>query len=236
MPSFESLSGQSNTHIASFKYGSVNALIHPDMGPAVKILAAAAKKQGFKLKVVSGFRSYDQQLAVWNAKARGERPVLDILERPIRHGTLNGWPLVEAILRWSALPGASRHHWGSDIDVVDGAALTLGYKIQLTQKEAAANGIFGAFHRWLSQWLLDNPQHGFTRPYHHEASAAWQPLKFGIAPEPWHLSYRPVAEEYEKAFDLGRLAQLIERSDIELKSDILANMDEINDRFVTVRT
>ncbi len=33
---------------------------------------------------------------------------------------------VAAILVWSALPGASRHHWGTDCDVIDAAALPPG--------------------------------------------------------------------------------------------------------------
>ena len=35
------------------------------------------------------------------------------------------------ILEWSALPGASRHHWGSEFDVFDLAALPEGYRVQL---------------------------------------------------------------------------------------------------------
>lgn len=236
MPSFENLSGQSDDHVVPFQHGSAQAVIHPAMGPALKILADAAKKQGFELRIVSCFRNFEQQLKIWNAKARGQRPVLDILERPIRHGTLSGWSLVEAILRWSALPGASRHHWGCDLDVVDGSALYSGYTVQLTQQEAAADGIFGAFHDWLSRWLQDNKSVGFTRPYHHADDAAVHPKRFGIAPEPWHLSYSPVARTCEQAFDIHRLAVLIEQTDIELKGDILANLDEINERFVTVST
>lgn len=236
MPTFECMSGQSENHVRLFEYGSVKAVVHPEMEPALKILADAAKKQGFEVKVVSCFRSFDQQLAIWNAKACGKRPVLDILERPIRKGTLHGWSLVEAILRWSALPGTSRHHWGSDFDIVDGAALAGGYKVQLTQQETRPDGVFGAFHQWLTPWLVQNPEVGFTRPYSHESSAALHPSRYGVAPEPWHLSYRPVAEACEKAYSTGDLAALIAGSRIELKSDILAHLDEIIERFVKVPT
>ncbi len=236
MPTFDCMSGQSDCHVRLFEYGSVKAVVHPSLEPALKILADAAKKQGFELKVVSGFRSFDQQLAIWNAKARGERQVLDILERPIHHGTLQGWSLAEAILRWSALPGTSRHHWGCDLDVVDGAALKDGYKVQLTQQEAEPDGVFGAFHEWLTLWLQQNSDVGFTRPYRHQAPAALHPKRFGIAPEPWHLSYHPVAEACEQAYSTAQLASLIEGSEIELKRDILANLDEIIERFVKVRT
>ena len=236
MPTFECMSGQSDSHVRQFEYGSVKAVVHPELEPALKILADAAKKQGFELKVVSCYRSFEQQLAIWNAKATGKRPVLDILERPIRHGTLSGWSLVEAMLRWSALPGTSRHHWGCDLDVVDGAALKGGYKVQLTQKEAAADGVFGAFHQWLTGWLAQNPEVGFTRPYHQQTPAALHPKQFGIAPEPWHLSYQPVAAQCEIDYNSQRLAELLERTNIELKRDILLNLDEIIERFVKVHT
>jgi len=52
-----------------------------------------------------------RQAEIWNAKAAGLRPVLDANEQPIDTGTLSERELVFAILRWSALPGASRHHW-----------------------------------------------------------------------------------------------------------------------------
>jgi len=236
MLSFECWSGQSQSHVVEFEYDSVKAVISPEIAPALKILADAAKKQGFALKIVSCFRSFEQQLAIWNAKALGKRPVLDILERPIHPGTLHGWSLAEAILRWSALPGASRHHWGSDFDVVDGAALTPGYDIQLTQKEADSDGIFGPFHEWLTDWLERNTEVGFTRPYRHELNAAVQPNSFGIAPEPWHLSYQPLAVRCEMSVSKDAIAGLLASSQIELKQDILEHLDEVIDRFVRVHT
>jgi len=47
---------------------------------------------------------------------------------------------VRAILHWSALPGASRHHWGTEIDVIDRAALADGRKAQLIPAEYGADG------------------------------------------------------------------------------------------------
>ncbi|WP_317931843.1 M15 family metallopeptidase [Halioxenophilus sp. WMMB6] len=202
------------------------------MAPALKILADAAKESGFELAVVSAFRSFDQQLAIWNAKACGKRAVLDVSEYPIPPGTLNGWPLVEAILRWSALPGASRHHWGTDMDVYDRAAMPAGYQVQLTQAEAEPNGVFGAFHQWLSRWLDNNPDVGFYRPYVKRLDGDCRP--FGIAPEPWHLSFRPLSQQLEAEYDLTQLARLLETSDIQLKAPILEHLEEIYQRFIKV--
>jgi len=37
---------------------------------------------------------------------------------------------IASILRWSALPGTSRHHWGTDLDIIDAKALTAEMKVQ----------------------------------------------------------------------------------------------------------
>ena len=89
---------------------------------------------------------------------------------------------VEAILLWSALPGASRHHWGTDVDVVDRSACPPGYRPQLMTAEFAPRGIFAK----LDGWLAANMGHfGFFRPYTRDRG--------GVLPEPWHLSYAPVS-------------------------------------------
>ncbi|SPY94009.1 D-alanyl-D-alanine carboxypeptidase [Proteus mirabilis] len=64
----------------------------------------------------SFIRSFERQLAIWNGKFEGTRPVLDAESQPIDIQTLSEGQRCEAILKWSALPGASRHHWGTEID------------------------------------------------------------------------------------------------------------------------
>ena len=63
---------------------------------------------------------------------------------------------------FSALPGASRHHWGTDFDFYDKAAITNKYQIRLQQDEYSEGGRFAA----LTAWLDDNmAQFGFYKPY-----------------------------------------------------------------------
>src|SRR4029450_11486998 len=91
----------------------------------------AAALAGFDLVPVSSFRDFGRQRAIWNAKFRGERAALDRAGKPMDMTPPGPGARVEAILLWSALPGASRHHWGSDVDVADGNALAggLGAKV-----------------------------------------------------------------------------------------------------------
>jgi LAS superfamily LD-carboxypeptidase LdcB len=196
--------------------------LHPDVIDPLHELCGQTAAAGLELRVASGFRSFERQLAIWNAKARGERPVLDDRGRPRDVRTLSDRERMYAILRWSALPGASRHHWGTDIDVWDASAVAADYRLQLVAGEYAPGGPFFALHAWLEQALGAGTQ--FFRPYTTDAG--------GVAPEPWHLSFAPVAREFEVRLSPQLLRDAIEAADIELKTVILEDLDTIHERFV----
>ena len=71
-----------------------------------------------------------------------------------------------------------------------------GYKLQVVPAEYHAGG---PFHR-LTTWL-DAHMHafGFFRPYTTDRG--------GVSPEPWHLSYAPVAKRAQAAFSRGQAAR-----------------------------
>lgn len=194
--------------------------------PLAQLQAAAAEK-GFELQLASGFRSFERQLGIWNAKALGERPVLDQQEQPLERWQLNDLDWVYAMLRWSALPGSSRHHWGTDLDVYDSSRLPPGYRLQLTLAETQGSGPCATFHQWLSEFLQSGENPGFFRPYDKDRG--------GVAPEPWHLSYAPVALPLEQQLTPSLLRGLLEASDLELKSTVLEHLDDIFVRFVQPR-
>ncbi len=199
--------------------------VHHSLYAALNEMAFSAAQRGHTLTIVSGWRSHERQCVIWNSKVRGDRPILDDEGRTLRRSDLSDEQAMWAILRWSALPGASRHHWGTDIDVIDGAALTRGGSCRLTRDETEAGGIFEQFHRWLDSYLeLKNTL--FFRPYCRE--------DWGIAPEPWHLSYAPMAMNYQKAMTLDRLRALVAHSDILLKACVIKHLDEIYARYVMV--
>lgn len=124
----EMLTGRSAAHLAPL---SGNHRLQPAAVAAFLAMQQAARSAGFDLQPASTFRDFDRQLAIWNGKFCGERPVLDKDSKPIDVATLSVAERCEAILRWSALPGASRHHWGSDLDVYDPSLLPEGQKLQL---------------------------------------------------------------------------------------------------------
>lgn len=221
-----SLLGQSDTHLCSAHDAEdLGALIHQGAVDAFRDLRAAAGVQGFDLTILSGFRSFDRQLSIWNRKATGELAVLDSDARPLDIDSLTERELVFAILRWSALPGASRHHWGTDIDVYDAAALPPGYEVELVPSEVDAGGMFAPLHEWLDARITAGTACGFFRPYDLDRG--------GVAPERWHLSYAPVATGYLRQLTPALLRETLQQADLRLKDVVLANLDEIFERFVT---
>ena len=130
-------------------------------------MQAAAAEAGYDLQVASGFRSFDRQLKIWNDKAMGVRPVSDDTGAVLARDDFSELDWMHAILRFSALPGGSRHHWGTDLDVFDAAAIAPGYRVQLSPAEVADEGLFGPMHRWLDQRLQHGDCFGFIAGRQH---------------------------------------------------------------------
>lgn len=176
------LTGRARDHLVPCANGQY---LHPEAAVALERLQAKARRAGFELAVASSFRAYDRQLAIFNGKAGGERPVHDDAGKPVAMAALSPAEQLAAILRFSALPGTSRHHWGTDLDVFDAAAVVENYPVQLSPAEVAPGGVFDPFHCWLDQRMAAGESEGFFRPYQEDRG--------GVAPERWHLSYAPVS-------------------------------------------
>jgi len=192
-------------------------------------LQAEARAAGFELAIASGFRSYSRQLAIWNGKASGSRPVYADDGSQIAIATLSPAERLRAILRFSAIPGTSRHHWGTDLDVYDAAAVPDGYRLQLSPAEVAPGGLFDPLHRWLDARMDAGGSHGFYRPYTRDRG--------GVAPERWHLSYAPLAAGYERQLDTRLLLDCwadCAAGELLLVEEIRAGLPAILDRYVAV--
>ncbi len=189
--------------------------------PISQLKKAAYQEEGIQLTLASGFRGFDRQLTIWNQKAKGKRTLLDSNGKEINASELSRTSLLFAILRWSALPGTSRHHWGTDFDIYDGGAISEGYTLRLCEEEYTQNGPFGK----LNLWLTDNlSKFGFFRPYTIDCGA--------VAPEPWHISHKKTAKNISSNLTLDGLIALIKQSDIELKEEILSHINEIYEKYI----
>ena len=213
------LTGRVASHV--IEVPELRCTVHSATAAALLAMAAAARTDGIELEVVSSFRDFERQKSIWNGKFRGERPLLDRAGRELDRSGLDEAAVVEAILRWSALPGASRHHWGSDVDVVDLSARPPGYRPKLTAAEFAPRGVFAKLDGWLA---ANMSRFGFFRPYARDRG--------GVLPEPWHLSYAAVAVPALEALTVRVLEEAIEASDLCARERVLARLPEIHARYV----
>jgi len=197
-------------------------MLNPETSIAFENFCAEAKKRGFEPKIESGYRSFERQLLIWNEKVLGKRKVLDKSGKPVNIAELSELELMKTILLWSALPGASRHEWGTDIDVIDAAAVSEGYEAELTIEESF--GVFGEFHKWLDFQIESGDSFGFRRVF--------LPGIGRVQPEPWHLSYSPKAKEFERDFTAKRLEERLCKNEILLLPQILDNLDWILEEHV----
>ena len=104
----QELTGRARTHLLQIE--SPRCLLHAAVAGPFLALHAAAAHDGIDLMPASSFRDFDRQCLIWNEKFRGDRPLLDRSGQVILAASLPVAERIEAILAWSALPGASRHH------------------------------------------------------------------------------------------------------------------------------
>jgi LAS superfamily LD-carboxypeptidase LdcB len=134
----------------------VRRLIVPDL----EALFAAARADGVVLGIVSGYRSFASQAALFDSAVRAQ--VAQGAEREDAEARVN---------RFRARPGHSQHQLGTTVDLTSPeAGNALGQRF--TQSRAA-------------QWLRDHAwEYGFVIPYTEQG----EPYT-GYANEPWHVRW-----------------------------------------------
>jgi LAS superfamily LD-carboxypeptidase LdcB len=221
VPAFtpDELTGHSRSHIVEL--AEPRCSLHREVVAPFLAMRAAARESGIDLIPVSSFRDFERQLAIWNGKCRGERELRDHQGALLDARALNEDELVGAILHWSALPGASRHHWGTDLDVIDAAAVPQGYAPQLVQAEYSIDGVFTALNNWLEHHAV---RFGFFRPY--------AVFRGGVQPEPWHLSYAPLAEVALRLYSTDLLRAQLQRAPLEAAAAVHRRLPQIVEQYV----
>jgi LAS superfamily LD-carboxypeptidase LdcB len=213
------LTGQVRSHIADVSDPA--CALHAHVVAPFLNLRRAALADGFDPVPQSSFRDFSRQLTIWNEKFSGARPMADASGRPIDASALAPLERIEAILLWSALPGASRHHWGTDVDLVDRQATPPGYRVQLIPEEFAPGGPYAP----LADWLEANAaRFGFFRPF--------RGILSGVQAEPWHFSFAPVAENARRSLRPAVLRKTIAAAPLLGKEQVLARLDTLHARYV----
>lgn len=201
------LTGRNADHVVTVPGASSTLIrLQPAAAAAFRRLQAAAASAGHNLQIASGFRDFDRQLAIWTRKWQSSSQDQQALA---------------TILHWSALPGASRHHWGTDADFFDPSALG-DSTLQLEPWEYENGGPFAA----LSAWLTDHAtQFGFYRCYADPSSS-------GVAVEPWHFSFAPLAQNYPDQLDSEQLSQLYLDCKLPGHAIILPQLEQLLAQYV----
>ncbi|ENG7521499.1 M15 family metallopeptidase [Vibrio harveyi] len=220
----EQLTGMTDSHLQSTLVGQKAFLLHPEVADDLLNMIEAATQSGFKMEIASGFRDFNRQKAIWNGKFAGELKILDSDSQPLDKTLLNDEEKLTAILRWSALPGGSRHHWGCDFDVYARNLLPADTQLQLEPWEYL-EGHQRAFY----QWLVDNlDSFGFFFPYQQDLG--------GVAIEPWHISHKSVGQQCLSLLTPELLkTQLIKQNQIDSIAGmdvILNNLDKVINQFI----
>lgn len=180
----------------------------PEALEALAALQTDAASQGFEVAACSGFRSFQAQAHIFGAKFRGERVILNINEEPLTTVPQDPIARLQAILLFSAMPGFSRHHFGSDFDIYARNLLPPGQTLQLTCKEYAPGSYFHEFGHYLQENLA---RFGFAYPYMLSAPSAPaaaagaaannQDASVQVGQEPWHISFIAGARTFLNSFD-----------------------------------
>jgi LAS superfamily LD-carboxypeptidase LdcB len=201
---------------------SESILLSPKTLSEFKRLQEKAEDQGIQLEIVSGFRSFNRQLLIWNNKAKGERPLLDENGDQLDFSSLSPIEIVHAILRWSALPGGSRHHWGTDFDVYDAKAITKD-ELQLIPSEYEPGGDCEKLGEFLNQ-ELSQKDCAFFRPYSLDLG--------GVGVEPWHLSFKEESKSFLSSLDIQTHKEILKDVPIVHKDIVLSHLDEIYATYI----
>lgn len=219
------LTGRSRGHIVEL--ADPPCTLHAQAAAPFLSMRRAAAADGFDLVAASSFRDFERQLGIWNAKYSGAAPMVDAAERPLEAVSLPPAQRVAAILLWSALPGASRHHWGTDVDLIDRNAMA-GQRVRLTAAEfqpATQTSPAGPFAP-LAAWLEANAaRYGFFRPFRGVLS--------GVQAEPWHCSFAPLAEPARARLSVGVLRDCLETAPLLGREHVLDQLEALHQRYVS---
>ncbi|MGJ8667478.1 MAG: M15 family metallopeptidase [Patiriisocius sp.] len=170
------LIGKGNEDIVGDSYTSK---MQKDAKGAFLKMKEAAAKENLNIEIVSAYRSFERQKEIFEGK----------YSRFTKQG-LTPEAAISKIIEYSTIPGTSRHHWGTDIDIIDTNAPRP--KSVLLAENFHGKGPYCKLKEWLNDYSKD---FGFYEVYTDNAN------RKGFKYEPWHFSYAPVSKPMLKAYE-----------------------------------
>jgi LAS superfamily LD-carboxypeptidase LdcB len=199
------LVGKGNPDIVGDSYTS---RMHKEALLWFKRMQAAAAISGIRIESVSSYRSFERQKQIYEGKYK----------RYTGQG-LSPEEAIEKIIEYSTIPGTSRHHWGTEIDIIDANAPRP--RNLLVPDHYHGNGPFCK----LKDWMDENAESfGFYEVF------TDNPHRKGFEYEPWHFSYAPVSIPMMKEYQKIDLKQMLRETDI-MGSEYFT--DDFIDRYIS---
>ncbi|NNE29533.1 MAG: M15 family metallopeptidase [Saprospiraceae bacterium] len=145
-------------------------LLRREAYDAFKKMHQAAQNEGINFTILSATRNFDYQKGIW------ERKWFAAEEKDKNQNEFDPMQRALKILEYSSMPGTSRHHWGTDIDLNNFENSYFSQGQGLKEYE----------------WLLKHAEEfGFCQPYTPNRPT-------GYFEERWHWSFIPLAGEITK--------------------------------------
>ncbi|MGB5944250.1 MAG: M15 family metallopeptidase [Leeuwenhoekiella sp.] len=167
-------------------------LLRPEAAKAFDQMMDAAAEAGVPIQVVSSYRSFDHQNRIWKRKynsysAKGLSPQ----------------KAIDKIIEYSTLPGTSRHHWGTDVDIIQAGTYVKGDV--LVPSKFHGTGPFCELKMWLDEHAKNFDFHlVYTDIYGRK----------GFNYEPWHYSYAPLSVAYLNAYQKLNLSDIFQKENL----------------------
>lgn len=159
------------------KYASRQGMrMRKDAYSAFLEMQTAALKEGINLKILSAVRPFSHQKSIWEAKWNGNRKVDG---KDLSKTLPDAKERAYKILTYSSMPGTSRHHWGTDID------------LNSLEPDFFETGEGKRIYEWLT---TNAGSFGYCQPY----SPKGEERPDGYNEEKWHWSYMPISEGLTK--------------------------------------
>lgn len=154
---------------------------------AFKKMQAAALKEDISIGAVSSYRSFAHQKRIWNRKFKSNKAKgLSVKDN------------INKIIEYSTIPGTSRHHWGTDIDIYQ--TNTKQPKSVLQPNNFHNNGPYCQLKEWMD---LNASKFGFYLVYTDNGN------RKGFKYEPWHYSYKPLSFDYLKTYKTLNIKEIL---------------------------
>ncbi len=220
---FDELTGRSSKHLVEITIQNYSTLVNPSIVSDLMNWKDACQNEQIALSIASAFRSFDRQLLIWNEKAEGKRPLLDAAGNILSVDSLSEEEIFQSLLLWTHVPGASRHHWGTDLDVFDcNWYNSTGQKLKLENSEYLKDGPNAKLHLYNESWLKSGAT--FFRPYG---------PKGAIMSELWHYSHVKTAQLFQKNYTFETFTKNIKQStSMHLQDLVIKNQQKIYNHYI----